>query len=269
VRADRVQIEQVVVNLAVNARDAMPGGGRLSIATRVVDLPVPGWPETELEPGRYAVLEVSDTGHGMDSGTQAQIFEPFFTTKPVGDGTGLGLATVYGTVKQSGGDVTVSSTLGRGTTFRVLLPLARTPAEASQNGSAPAPPRGTETILLAEDEDVVRALVRELLEARGYEILEAAHPDEALRLARKHSGPIDLLVTDVVMPGMSGRALAEQLELERPGVPVLYTSGYASGRIGVDGVPGMPANFIQKPFAAEELAGKVRELLDAQRAQAA
>ena len=215
------------------------------------------------------MLEVSDTGHGMDAGTQAQIFEPFFTTKPVGDGTGLGLATVYGTVKQSGGDVTVSSTLGRGTTFRVLLPLAQPPAEAGQNGSTPTPPPGTETILLAEDEDVVRAFVRELLEARGYDILEAAHPEQALELARAHRGPIDLLMTDVVMPGMSGRALAEQLESERPGMPVLYTSGYASARIGGEGALGSGANFIQKPFSAEELAAKVREILDAQRADAA
>ncbi len=238
VRADRAQIEQVVVNLAVNARDAMPEGGRLSISTRVVDLPVPGWPETELEPGPYAVLEVSDTGHGMDAGTQAQVFEPFFTTKPVGDGTGLGLATVYGTVKQSGGDVTVSSTLGRGTTFRVLLPVAEAPAEAHHNGHEPVFVAGTETILLAEDEDVVRAFVREVLEARGYHILEAGHPEQALELARSHRGPIDLLVTDVVMPGMSGRALAEHLELERPGLPILYTSGYTSGRIGGDSVLG-------------------------------
>jgi two-component system cell cycle sensor histidine kinase/response regulator CckA len=269
VKADRAQIEQVVVNLAVNARDAMPDGGRLSIMTRVVELPMPGWPETELEPGQYAMLEVSDTGQGMDPGTQAQIFEPFFTTKPVGAGTGLGLATVYGTVKQSGGDVTVTSTLGRGTTFRVLLPLARSPVETDSNAAAPAPAAGTETILLAEDEDVVRALVRELLEARGYAVLEAGHPDEALALARGHAGPIELLVTDVVMPGMSGRALAEQLESERPGVPVLYTSGYTSGRIGGDGVLGPGANFIQKPFSAEELASRIREILDARRAKAA
>jgi two-component system, cell cycle sensor histidine kinase and response regulator CckA len=269
VKADRTQIEQVVVNLAVNARDAMPEGGRLSIETRLVDLPVPGWPETELEPGRYALLEVSDTGHGMDPGTQAQVFEPFFTTKPVGDGTGLGLATVYGTVKQSGGDVTVSSTLGRGTTFRVLLPLAQAPAEERRAGGASPPVAGTETILLAEDEDVVRALVRELLEARGYAILEAAHPEQALELSRAHAGPLDLLVTDVVMPGMSGRALAEQLESERPGIPVLYTSGYPSGRIGGDGIFGAGANFIQKPFSAEELAAKVRDILDRRRANAA
>jgi signal transduction histidine kinase len=183
VKADRAQIEQVVVNLAVNARDAMPEGGRLRIKTGVAELPVPGWPDTELAPGPYAVLEVSDTGHGMDAGTQAQLFEPFFTTKPVRGGTGLGLATVYGTVKQSGGDVTVASALGRGTTFRVLLPLAEAPGKARPEAGRPCPRPGTETILLAEDEDVVRAFVRELLEGRGYEVIEAAHPEEALRLA--------------------------------------------------------------------------------------
>jgi two-component system cell cycle sensor histidine kinase/response regulator CckA len=262
VRADRTQIEQVVVNLAVNARDAMPGGGRLSIATSVGSVPVPAWPETELEPGLYVVLEVSDTGEGMDAGTQAQVFEPFFTTKPVGEGTGLGLATVYGTVKQSGGDVTVTSMLGRGATFRVLLPLADAPAEPVPETTTDTAPDGTETILLAEDEDIVRALVRELLEARGYAVLEAAHPEEALELARAHAEPLDLLLTDVVMPGMSGQALAKQVAVLRPDLPVLYTSAYTNGRIadrlGADG----EVNFIQKPFSAEELATKVRAVLD-------
>jgi two-component system cell cycle sensor histidine kinase/response regulator CckA len=262
VRADRTQIEQVVVNLAVNARDAMPGGGRLEIATSVVSVPAPGWPETELEPGPYVVLEVSDTGQGMDATTRAQVFEPFFTTKPVGEGTGLGLATVYGTVKQSGGDVTVASTPGRGTTFRVLLPLADAPAESSADTSASGAPDGTETILLAEDEDIVRALVRELLEARGYAVLEAAHPEDALELGRSHAGPLDLLLTDVVMPGMSGQALAEKLVRLRPDLPVLYTSAYTNGRIadrlGANG----NVNFIQKPFSAEELATKVREVIE-------
>ncbi len=269
VKADRVQIEQVVVNLAVNARDAMPDGGRLSISTEVVELPVVGWPETPLEPGPYAVLEVTDTGLGMDAATQARVFEPFFTTKAVGDGTGLGLATVYGTVKQSGGDVTVTSQLGDGTTFRVLLPLASAPAQTGSNGATPSSEHGTETILLAEDEDVVRALVRELLEARGYAVLEAAHPETALELAREHLGELDLLVTDIVMPGMSGRALAERLKVERPGLPVLYTSGYTSARIEGNGGLGEGADFIQKPFSAEELAIAIRRILDRRSARAA
>jgi two-component system, cell cycle sensor histidine kinase and response regulator CckA len=262
VKADRTQIEQVVVNLAVNARDAMPGGGRLSIATSVVSVPVPAWPETELEPGPYVVLEVSDTGHGMDARTRTQVFEPFFTTKPVGEGTGLGLATVYGTVKQSGGDVTVASVLGRGTTFRVLLPLADAPAEPTPETTANAAPDGTETILLAEDEDVVRALVRELLEERGYAVLEAAHPEEALELARAHTGSLDLLLTDVVMPGMSGPALAEQLERLRPHLPVLYTSAYTNERIAGGADANGAVNFIQKPFSAEDLSTKVRDVLN-------
>jgi two-component system, cell cycle sensor histidine kinase and response regulator CckA len=262
VRADRTQIEQVVVNLAVNARDAMPRGGRLSIATSVVTVPVPAWPQTELEPGPYVVLEVSDTGEGMDTGTRAQVFEPFFTTKPVGEGTGLGLATVYGTVKQSGGDVTVTSMLGQGTTFRVLLPLADAPAEPLPEQTTDAGPDGTETILLAEDEDIVRALVRELLEARGYAVLEAAHPEEALELARSHTESLDLLLTDVVMPGMSGRALADQVAALCPGLPVLYTSAYANGRYAERLSANGEINFIQKPFTAEELATKVREVLD-------
>jgi two-component system, cell cycle sensor histidine kinase and response regulator CckA len=198
----------------------------------------------------------------MDAGTRAQVFEPFFTTKLPGDGTGLGLATVYGTVKQSGGDVAVASTVGCGTTFRVFLPLAEAPLESLSGPSGGAPANGTETILLAEDEDVVRALVRELLETRGYKVLEVSHPDEAIELAKTYSGSIDLLVTDVVMPGMSGSALAEQLERERPGLPVLYTSGYANEWLSTDTQPG-GSNFIQKPFAADELAAKVREILDA------
>jgi two-component system cell cycle sensor histidine kinase/response regulator CckA len=269
VEADRARIEQVVVNLAVNARDAMPEGGRLRIETHVAELPDPGFPDTHLEPGPYAVLEVSDTGHGMDPATIAQVFEPFFTTKPVGDGTGLGLATVYGTVKQSGGDVAVTSTLGRGTTFRVLLPLAEARVELEPQAPPSEPANGSETILLAEDEDVIRALVREILEGRGYLVLEAAHPVAALAIAREHEGALDLLVTDVVMPGMSGRALAEQLESERPELLVLYTSGYTNGRISAEGGSGGGANFIQKPFSAEQLATKVREILDGVRAEAA
>jgi two-component system, cell cycle sensor histidine kinase and response regulator CckA len=269
VKADRAQIEQVVINLAVNARDAMPDGGKLTIASRLQELPTPGWPETALEPGLYAVLEVSDTGHGMDAGTQSQVFEPFFTTKALGDGTGLGLATVYGTVKQTGGDVTVTSTLGRGTTFRVLLPLAEAPEQAPNTEVASVCGPGTETILLAEDEDVVRELVREVLQARGYAVLEAAHPGQALELARSHRGVIHLLLTDVVMPGMSGRALADRLGLERPGIPVLYTSGYTSGRFGGDDSLGIGAHFIQKPFSAEQLASRIRDILDSRRARAA
>jgi signal transduction histidine kinase/CheY-like chemotaxis protein len=268
VRADRTQIEQVVVNLAVNARDAMPGGGTLTIETTVVELPDPTLPEAELPPGSYALLTVADTGEGMDAGTREQVFEPFFTTKPLGDGTGLGLATVYGTVKQSGGDIVVSSAVGSGTTFRVFLPLAAAPLESLPEPVDERSAEGSETVLLAEDEDVVRALVCEILRGRGYAVLEAAHPEEALRLSHDHEGSIHILVTDIVMPGMSGHALAERLSRERPGLRVLYTSGYTNGRIPSGDALGPDAAFIQKPFSADALAAKVREILDEARAAA-
>jgi len=249
VKADPGQLEQIIINLAVNARDAMPGGGRLTIeaANMVV----------EARPGRYVMLAVSDTGIGMDEQTKARVFEPFFTTKESGKGTGLGLATVYGIVKQAGGFITVDSEPGRGTTFKVYLPRVDEPVAPAIARPAPAEPRrGTETVLVAEDAPSVRLVTRQVLERYGYTVLEAPTGDIALRLAAKHHGPIHLLLTDVVMPGLSGRQLAGQLSLLRSEMKVLYVSGYA------DTVePG--AAYLQKPFAPEALARRVRDVLDA------
>jgi CheY-like chemotaxis protein len=266
VRADPGQLEQVIVNLAVNARDAMPRGGKLTIETGNVDLGEAYAEEHRVvEPGRYVMLAVSDTGTGMDAETQAWMFEPFFTTKPKGKGTGLGLAAVYGIVRQSGGYIWVYSEPGRGTTFKIYLPRVDAAVE-------PAPPRpppatvslaGSETVLLVEDEAQVRELTRRLLAARGYRVLTTASGPEALRTAEQHVGPIHLLVTDVVMPGMSGREVGLLLAPLHPEMRALYLSGYPDGSVVHQGVlaPGTP--FLQKPFTGDALARKVREVLDA------
>ncbi|TLY54232.1 MAG: response regulator [Gemmatimonadetes bacterium] len=264
VNADPGQLEQVLLNLAVNARDAMPGGGRLSIETTRLALH-----EEHLErrhrlpPGDYACLVVTDTGVGMDEATQAHLFEPFFTTKEVGKGTGLGLATVYGIVKQSGGYIWVYSEPRRGTTVKVYLPRVPGASEAP----APAPPAraargGNETVLLVEDAAPVRALARRSLEACGYRVLDASDGPSALELSARHAAGIDLLVTDVVMPGMSGRELAERLAPQRPEMKVLYTSGYTDDAMVRQGVLNAGVAFLQKPFVPDMLARKVREVLD-------
>jgi PAS domain S-box-containing protein len=265
VRADPGQIEQVLMNLALNARDAMPTGGRLTIETRNVDLD-----ETytrthaDARPGPHVLLSVADDGSGMAAEVRARIFEPFFTTKGPGKGTGLGLATVYGIVKQSGGHVAVYSELGLGTTFKVYLPRAEPAAGGvkPRSGLAP-PPGGTETVLLAEDEAGVRDLIRRVLADRGYAVLAADDGAAAVRLAAGHRGPIHLLITDVVMPDVGGRAVAERVAERHPAVRVLFVSGYTDDAIIRHGVLRDGVNFLQKPFSPLALAFKVREVLDA------
>jgi PAS domain S-box-containing protein len=311
IKADPGQIEQVIMNLAVNARDAMPDGGRLVIRTATVragEAPTP--PGIRPRLGSHILLEVTDSGTGMDVATQAHLFEPFFTTKEPGKGTGLGLSTVYGIVEQSGGSVTVETGVGRGTTFRIYLPQVETPVPAGRPlsvarpaapmtpvplrlppavspapvSAAPTPPppaplqpvpvpmepataketpsTQNETILLVEDALRVRAVVREILEMNGYHVLEARHGAEAIEISERHRGPIHLMVTDVVMPQMSGRELAQRLLPVRPDLRVLYMSGYTDDAIVRHGVLGAGMAFLSKPFTPDALAVKVRELLD-------
>ncbi len=261
VTADQGQIEQVIMNLAVNARDAMPGGGRLTIETRNSRLDE----EFALRhrpaiPGEYVMLVVSDTGSGMDAQTQAHIFEPFFTTKEQGRGTGLGLATVYGFVKQSGGYVWVQSEPGVGSTFTIYLPqVGEALPRVHTNDGAAALARGAETILLVEDEESLRTLTRGQLEDNGYTVLEASCGSEAIRIARQHRGPIHLLLTDVVMPGMNGRAVAESLTASRPETRVVYMSGYTG--FSDYGLMNLDAVIIQKPFARRVLLQRLREVI--------
>ena len=267
VRVDTGQIEQVLVNLAVNARDAMPQGGRLAIETDNVEVDGTRAPPAATVPaGRYVLLQVSDSGVGIDALVQAHLFEPFFTTKPRGKGTGLGLATVYGIVRQSEGHVTVESTPGRGATFRIYLPRVEAPLDPTESPSpVAAPAAGTETILLAEDERLVRVLAQKVLERAGYRVLVATGGTEALAVAEHHDGPIHLLLTDVVMPEMNGRELARRLTAVRPGVRVLYMSGYADEAVAQHGVLDPGTAFLQKPFTPEALAKKVRGVLDGAR----
>jgi PAS domain S-box-containing protein len=263
VKADPGQIEQILVNLAVNARDAMPGGGRLTVQTADVEVDEASSRACpELRPGRYAVLTVTDTGCGMDRQTLDRIFEPFFTTKGQGQGTGLGLATVYGIVKQSGGHVRAESEPGRGATFQIYLPVVTEEpgfAEvARRRGPAPG---GRETVLLVEDEEGVRAMARHVLESNGYTVLEAENGQDALRVVGGR-GEVDLLLTDVVMPHLGGRGLAEQVTALRPGVKVLYMSGYTDDTVIRTGVLESENEFLQKPFTTVALLEKVREVLD-------
>jgi CheY-like chemotaxis protein len=264
VKADPGQIEQVLLNLAVNARDAMPRGGTLSIKTENVlmdDELVRKY--VSVAPGPHVMLRVSDTGHGMNADTQARAFEPFFTTKESGKGTGLGLATVYGIVKQSGGNIWLYSELGKGTTFKIFLPRVDDTAADQEILSRQQPvPGGTETLLLVEDEEQVRLIIREALEKQGYNVLSAANGEEALLLAEDQTTEISLLLTDVVMPQMSGRELAERLLTMRPQLGVLYMSGYTDDAIVRHGLLEDTLNFIQKPFDSGSVARKVREVLD-------
>jgi two-component system cell cycle sensor histidine kinase/response regulator CckA len=269
IRSDRAQIEQVFMNLVVNARDAMPPlkGGRVTIRTANASLIEPEASELGAQPGDYVLLTVSDTGEGMDGETLAHIFEPFFTTKEQGKGTGLGLSTVHGIVEQSGGVIKVESHPGSGTSFHVYLPVVVEQTDVSIAVPPLAEMRGNETLLLVEDEEMVRQLVGRVLRESGYDVYEASSGEDALRLSDDISEEIDLLVTDVVMPGMSGRVLAEQLSRRRPRTRVLFMSGYTEEAIVDHGVVDGEADFISKPFTPQELAQKIRNLLDAERAE--
>jgi PAS domain S-box-containing protein len=263
VRADPGQVEQVLVNLAVNARDAMPGGGKLIIETADAFLDRTYLQtHADVRPGPYVVLAVSDTGHGMDAETVSHIFEPFFTTKDPGKGTGLGLSTVYGIVKQSEGLVHVYSEPGRGTTFKVYLPrVDEDGAVERPKVATEAEPGGSETVLLAEDENSLRILIREVLKDAGYRVIEATNAEEAVSRAESHSGPLHLLISDVIMPRMTGRQLAAHVTAKRPGCKVLYMSGYTPEALGHQGLSDPGTHFIEKPFTMNALLRKVRDVL--------
>jgi two-component system cell cycle sensor histidine kinase/response regulator CckA len=264
IKADQSQIEQVIMNLAVNARDAMPQGGKLLIETANVDLDEDyARRHHPQKPGAYVLLTVADTGMGMDAETQSRIFEPFFTTKELGKGTGLGLSTVYGIVRQSGGHIWVYSEPGQGTTFKIYLPRIKQPVRVEK----PAPGlaesmRGSETILLVEDEDALRELTRILLEGGGYTVLEAERPDKAIEIAVRHGGPIHLMLTDMIMPGMNGRDLAANLAAIRPEMKVIFMSGYTG--FTHPGLADSGVTFLAKPFTRDSLLRKLHEVLDSE-----
>ncbi len=267
IRADPGQLEQVLINLALNARDAMPGEGRLTIETMNVVLDeayTAGKSVESLRPGEYAALVVSDTGHGMDRATLGRIFEPFFTTKGVGQGTGLGLSTVYGIVKQSGGFIWVYSEPDLGTTFKVYFPVVITPPDAADHRAPSPTARGDETVLVAEDEEMVRGIMARTLRDCGYKVLEAPDGRVALEILKAEAGRVNLVIADVVMPDLGGRELAAQLAQSWPNLPVLFTSGYTGLDVVRRGLLDEGREFLQKPLAPEELARKVREMVDAQ-----
>jgi len=265
ISADPGQMQQILLNLAVNARDAMPQGGQLTIETANAEFDddyVLEHPQTR--PGPYVMLAVSDSGLGMDPETQAHLFEPFFTTKEKGKGTGLGLATGYGIVKQSGGFIWVYSEAGRGTTFKIYFPRVEgKKPELKAESKAESLFGGNETVLVVEDEASVRALTSRILRERGYNILQASNGNEAFEIARKYEGVIHLLITDVVMPGMGGKALASQFQTIRPETRVLYVYGYTDNAIVHQGILDSGVSFLQKPFTVDNLARKVRTVLDA------
>jgi len=265
IRGDRGQLEQVIMNLVVNAQDAMPEGGALLIEASEVELDEdyaglrPG-----VTPGQYCLLAVSDTGTGMDPATREKIFEPFFTTKERGKGTGLGLATAYGIIKQHEGNIWAYSHPGQGTTFKVYLPLADLPAtERTEKKQEAQVLRGTETVMVVEDEAAVRSLAAKVLERNGYSVMVAEDGPACLEFLSQHDGPLDLLLTDVVLPGMNGRELHERLKERFPGIKALYMSGYSKDIITHRGVLDQGIPFIQKPFSVEALTIRVKEVLDA------
>jgi CheY-like chemotaxis protein len=261
---DATQIEQVIVNLAVNARDAMPDGGTLTIATRNATVETSGQEERRsMPPGEYVLLEVTDTGVGMDDSVKARMFEPFFTTKQPGQGTGLGLATVYGIVKQSAGYVFVESALGQGTTFQVYLPAAINGGASDELRAAESVAvRGVETVLLIEDESAVRQIAHRILKRQGYQVLLAASGAEALDASRAYRATIHLVISDAVMPGMSGAEVVKRLQEERPGLKVLFMSGYTDDEILRRGIVSSTTAFIQKPFTLAAFSLAAREALD-------
>jgi CheY-like chemotaxis protein len=264
VRADPGQIEQVLMNLAVNARDAMPQGGKLTIETQAVELDEDyAVRHVGIRPGTHVMLAVSDTGCGIDEDTKARIFEPFFTTKDQGKGTGLGLAVVYGIIKQSGGSIWVYSEPGHGTTFKIYLPcVSDSEKPLHQRLPESVVVGGAETILLVEDETAVRKLALTGLQAKGYNVFEAANGTEAMAICDSYSGQIDLLVTDIVMPLVSGRQVAEHLQSKYPDIRVLYMSGYTDEAVIRHGILDVGMSFLQKPFTPRSLARKVRQVLD-------
>ncbi len=264
IRADAGRIEQVVVNLVVNAVHAMPNGGRLTLETRNVILDEECTrSDVEAQTGPHVLLAVSDTGHGMDAATRERIFEPFFTTKPTDKGTGLGLSTVHGIVKQSGGHIMVESEPGQGTTFKIYLPaIDQAPADEAPAQQPIATPGGHETILLCEDDDPVRELIAETLRAGGYQVITAGRAEEALAAVDAHVGTLDLLITDVIVPDMNGRMLSDRVGVVRPGLRTLFISGYASDVIAHHGVLEEGVEFLEKPFTRQGLLRKVRNVLE-------
>lgn len=263
VRADLGQLDQILMNLAINARDAMPDGGKLVIQTANAELDATNLNRhAYAKPGRYVMFSVSDTGCGMDKETQAHIFEPFFTTKGPGQGTGLGLSTVYGIVKQSEGYIWVYSEPGKGTTFKIYFPRIEAAADPIESVAKSAIPLGYETILLAEDDESMRGLTRACLESGGYSVIDVANGDAALQTASRYQGTIHLILTDVIMPGISGPQLAEALSKIRPETKVLYISGYTADLIARHGVLEAQIELLEKPFTREALLRKVRQVLD-------
>ncbi len=262
VQADPGQLEQVLMNLVVNSRDAMPRGGQLTLQTANVVIGEAQARPSEVQPGDYATLEVTDSGHGMNRETMARLFQPFFTTKPPGKGTGLGLAFSYGIVKQYGGHIQVTSQPGHGSTFKIFFPkVIQALSPSKMNGQRPTTPTGHETVLLVEDESAVRKLECQILQHSGYTVLEASNGLEALQVAKNHSGTINLVVTDVVMPLMSGPQLASHLVQQRPSLKVLYVSGYTDSTIALQGGQ-VHAALLMKPFTPDVLAFEVRRILE-------